>query len=124
MLFHPVSSEPDFRPGGTRQSWFGRFSAWMLESITGPAALQRDASSRFHAGPVIAGYELMHWPDLGSAPRTAGLLRALSVMSSRPVSLAWFARKAGWSESASRAFLDRLVRTGDARPVGLSDLGH
>jgi hypothetical protein len=124
MLFHPVSSEPDFRPGGLRHSWFGRVSAWMWVGLTRPGALLREPSAPLYSGPATAGYELLHWPDLHGMPRTAGLLRALSVMSSRPVSLTWFARKAGWREAAAQAFLDQLVESGDARPVGLTDRRH
>ncbi len=64
------------------------------------------------------GYQLARWPDLPGIPRTAALLRALSVMSHRPVTIAWFARQIGWDLGRSQTFLESLAVAGDVHRVG------
>jgi hypothetical protein len=64
------------------------------------------------------GYQLARWPDLPGIPRTAALLRALSVMSHRPVTIAWFAKQIGWDAGRAHEFLERLANAGEAQRVG------
>lgn len=91
----------------------------MLTAIHGVARMLLSRSGsvrRFHATvplPPPQGYRLCRWPQLPEGAR-AGELRALSVMSQRPVTVAWFARQVGWTSDASEQYLEVLVRRGDA----------
>jgi lipoprotein-releasing system ATP-binding protein len=49
---------------------------------------------------------------------THDVLRALSVMSHRPVTIAWFAKQIGWDAGRAHEFLERLANAGEAQRVG------
>ncbi len=74
-------------------------------------------------GVAVSGYRLVTWPDMPGTIRTAGVLRALSVMSHRAVTVAWFARQARWEVDNARDFLETLVRDGVAQRVGQGGAG-
>ncbi|HEX7891484.1 MAG TPA: hypothetical protein VF522_19185 [Ramlibacter sp.] len=59
-------------------------------------------------------YRLRRWPKIDGAPNRTELLRALSVMTHRPVTATWFAHQVGWKVVAARAYLDELVQHGTA----------
>lgn len=54
-------------------------------------------------------YRLKHWPDLPTATRTAGVLRALSVMSNRPVNRHWILANSRLQAHDVDRLLARLV---------------
>jgi hypothetical protein len=64
---------------------------WARKTTTSFADLRFMPSQRDDLDNVGDGliYRLKHWPDLPSASRTADVLRALSVMSNRPVNRQW-----------------------------------
>ena len=57
-------------------------------------------------------YKLRHWPDLSGAPRTAAVLRALSVMSHRPVNRRWIIGTSKLTPSQVDRLLRRLISEG------------
>jgi hypothetical protein len=61
-----------------------------------------------------AAYRLIAWPEMGTPPPTAALLRALSVMTQRPVTVTWFASQVGWNAARSQEYLQKLVDQGSA----------
>jgi hypothetical protein len=64
---------------------------WARRTTTSFAELRFVPSERQAIGPEDDGliYRLKHWPDLPAPARTADVLRALSVMSNRPVNRHW-----------------------------------
>ena len=74
-------------------SVYDTFFSWAKRTTTSFAELCSVSSIR----PEVEGesdsliYRLKHWPELPSHRRTANVLRALSVMSHRPVNRRWFA---------------------------------
>ncbi|HEY8048407.1 MAG TPA: hypothetical protein VIE63_04485 [Ramlibacter sp.] len=71
--------------------------------------------------PVVLAYRLRRWPErLPDALRTAGVLRALSVMSSRPVSREWIDRHANLRTAAVDELLELLVARGELDVVDTS----
>ncbi|MDP3618807.1 MAG: hypothetical protein Q8R63_03340 [Ramlibacter sp.] len=69
---------------------FNSISSWARKTSTSFAELRMSVMPRPEpddAGDGLA-YQLRHWPDLSGA-RTADVLRALSVMSHRPVNRRW-----------------------------------
>lgn len=63
---------------------------------------------------------ITQWPELDEAWRTARALRALSVMSVRPVTLRWMTIQTGWSDSHAQAFLVVLDRAHCLRQSSVS----
>jgi hypothetical protein len=57
-------------------------------------------------------YKLRHWPDLSGAPRTAPVLRALSVMSHRPVNRRWIIATSKLNAAEVDRLLQRLIDEG------------
>jgi len=64
---------------------------WARRTTTSFAELRFVPSERGDMDPESSGliYRLKHWPELPSQVRTADVLRALSVMSNRPVNRHW-----------------------------------
>jgi hypothetical protein len=64
---------------------------WARRTTTSFAELRFVPSERQAGEPQDDGliYRLKHWPDLPGPARTADVLRALSVMSNRPVNRHW-----------------------------------
>src|SRR4051812_47618520 len=54
-------------------------------------------------------YRLKHWPELPTQTRTAGVLRTLSVMSSRPVNRHWIVANSRLRVEQVDRLLKRLV---------------
>jgi hypothetical protein len=79
--------------GIAMSSVYDTFFSWAKRTTTSFAELCSVSSIR----PEAEGeddsliYRLKHWPELPSHRRTANVLRALSVMSHRPVNRRWFA---------------------------------
>lgn len=88
---------------------------WM-HKLSRPQALDdvRDYMPTVQEAHAPVAYRLVRWPELPHSLRTAGILRALSVMTHRTVSPVRFARLAGWDIERAQAFLDALVVHGDA----------
>lgn len=61
-----------------------------------------------------AAYRLKAWPDMVGQLPSAAVYRALSVMTTRSVTAAWFARQVGCDRTAAQDCLDRLVADGVA----------
>ncbi|MBG9387942.1 hypothetical protein [Caenimonas aquaedulcis] len=57
-------------------------------------------------------YRLKRWPDLPSQARTAGVLRTLSVMSSRPVNRQWILSTSKLGAAQVDRLLKRLTEEG------------
>lgn len=71
-------------------SVFDSISSWARKTTTSFADLRHSVSQRPEHDDAADGqaYQLRYWPDLTGA-RTADVLRALSVMSHRPVNRRW-----------------------------------
>ena len=54
-------------------------------------------------------YRLKHWPDLPTQTRTANVLRALSMMSTRPVNRQWLLSHSKLQAHQVDLLLERLV---------------
>jgi hypothetical protein len=65
-------------------------------------------------------YRLRQWPDLPERMRTADVLRALSVMSNRPVNREWLLRRVKLKARAVDELLAMLVTHGDVEVVDTS----
>lgn len=78
------------------------------------AELRFVSSERGNAQPEGDGliYRLRHWPELPSQVRTAGVLRALSVMSNRPVNRHWILANSKLRSRDVDRLLARLVEQG------------
>ena len=78
------------------------------------AQLRVESPGRDGAGHKSAGliYRLKHWPELPSPARTAGVLRALSVMSSRPVNREWILAHSKLRAQDVDRLLARLIAQG------------
>lgn len=64
-------------------------------------------------------YRLRAWPALRWADKTAPIYRALSVMSTRPVSVAWFAKRSGISTHRAQEIVDWLMVHDYAEAIAL-----
>lgn len=71
------------------------------------------------AGDTLV-YRLKQWPELPQRHRTANVYRALSLMSSRPVSRNWFVRHSRMKAKEIDGLLDRLVMQGAVEVVDVS----
>lgn len=66
-------------------------------------------------------YRLRHWPDhLPASLRTADVLKALSLMSNRPVNREWILRNSRLKAAAIDRLLDLLVANDDVDVVDTS----
>lgn len=84
---------------------------WARRTTTSFAELRFVPSERHaieHEGDGLI-YRLKHWPDLPTAARTAGVLRALSVMSNRPVNRHWILANSRLQAHDVDRLLARLV---------------
>jgi hypothetical protein len=84
---------------------------WARRTTTSFAELRFVSSE---GGGMAAGdsgliYRLKHWPELPSRVRTADVLRALSVMSSRPVNRHWILTHSKLQAQDVDRLLARLV---------------
>ena len=77
--------------------------------------LGRDESGDAGADGLI--YRLKHWPRLPQEMRTADVLRALSVMSHRPVNRRWILANSRLDAGQVDSLLQRLVDQGAAEVV-------
>ncbi|HUR89160.1 MAG TPA: hypothetical protein VMZ74_08740 [Ramlibacter sp.] len=74
-------------------------------------------------GPATArgAYRLRHWPDdIPGSFHTADVLRALSVMSHRPVTREWLLRQSNLKPRVLDGLLDLLVARGDLEVLDTS----
>ncbi|HSV35858.1 MAG TPA: hypothetical protein VLI46_09885 [Ramlibacter sp.] len=62
-------------------------------------------------------YRLQAWPQLPPTDRIAPIYRALSVMSTRPVSVAWFSRRSGLPTDRAQDIVNWLVSQGYAQEL-------
>ena len=84
---------------------------WARRTTTSFAELRFVSSERGdmeHEGDGLI-YRLKHWPELPSRVRTAGVLRALSVMSNRPVNRNWILANSRLQAQDVDRLLARLV---------------
>lgn len=84
---------------------------WARKTTTSFAELRFVASQRDDSQHDADGliYRLRHWPDLPSSIKTAGVLRTLSVMSSRPVNRHWILSQSRLRPDQVDRLLQRLV---------------
>lgn len=78
------------------------------------------------ASPVASSlvYRLRHWPEqLPATLHTVDVLRALSVMSNRPVNREWIARTSKLKPAGLDQLLDLLVERGEVDVVDTSKFG-
>ena len=110
-----TSTKPDESPNA--------LAAWLrrVASAGRPGAALPDAEDTQPTPTVVAGYRLLHWPALPDEMHVARILQALSVMSHRPATVAWFARRAGWTPGKAHEFLERLVAQGAAQALHRRD---
>jgi len=84
---------------------------WAKRTTTSFAELRFVSSERnvmeHDTGGLI--YRLKHWPDLPSQARTADVLRALSVMSNRPVNRRWILANSKLNAREVDRLLERLI---------------
>lgn len=62
-------------------------------------------------------YRLRVWPDLPPSSKTAGIFRALSVMSNRPVNRRWFVEHSRLPAAQADRLLQRLVDEGSVEVI-------
>lgn len=84
---------------------------WARRQRTSFAELRFVPSERSSVEAEGSGliYRLKHWPELPSRVRTAGVLRALSVMSNRPVNRHWILANSKLQAQDVDRLLARLV---------------
>jgi hypothetical protein len=84
---------------------------WARRATTSFAELRFVPSERHAIEPHDDGliYRLKHWPDLPAPARTADVLRALSVMSNRPVNRHWILSNSRLQAPDVDRLLARLV---------------
>ena len=84
---------------------------WARRTTTSFAELRFVSSERDDLDDDGDGliYRLKHWPELPSQVRTAGVLRALSVMSGRPVNRHWILANSKLQAQDVDRLLARLV---------------
>jgi hypothetical protein len=103
-------------------NWFSRLGSRSLYRISGFAGLDvreaGDTEAMWH-GTGFA-YRLLTWPKLRQAYRTAPIYRALSVMTTRPVSVAWFSRCSGLPADQAQSIVSWLVSQGYAQELTLA----
>jgi hypothetical protein len=87
---------------------------WARRQRTSFAELRFASSERSSAEPEDSGliYRLKHWPELPSRIRTADVLRALSVMSNRPINRNWILTHSKLRAQDVDSLLARLVAQG------------
>lgn len=68
----------------------------------------------------VLAYRLKSWPDLPASMRKAGVYRAMSVMTHRPVSHAWLRRNTLLAEAELERLLQRLMRDDALRVIDVS----
>ena len=92
-------------------SVYDTFFSWARRTTTSFAELCFVSSTRGEAeseGDSLI-YKLKHWPELPDNRRTANVLRALSVMSHRPVNRRWFAAHSKLHASEVDQLLAHLI---------------
>ncbi len=84
---------------------------WARRTTTSFAESRSASSERGIVEPEDSGliYRLKHWPELPSRVRTADVLRALSVMSNRPVNRHWILANSKLRAQEVDSLLARLV---------------
>ena len=84
---------------------------WARRQRTSFAELRFVSSERGSVEPEASGliYRLKHWPELPSRIRTADVLRALSVMSNRPINRHWILAHSKLRAQDVDSLLARLV---------------
>jgi len=84
---------------------------WARRATSSFAELRFVPSERQATAPDDDGliYRLKHWPELPSHARTADVLRALSVMSNRPVNRHWLLANSKLQAQEVDRLLARLV---------------
>lgn len=101
---------------------------WAKKTTTSFAELrfslsQRDEpESELDTNAMI--YKLKRWPDLPSTTRTANVLRALSMMSTRPVNRTWLLAHSKLPAHQVDQLLQRLVAQGAVDVVDGSKYGR
>ena len=102
-----------------------RLSFWLRKTS---ALLGSERRRRgIHTVPADAGdcliYRLKHWPNLRSVSKTAGIYRALSMMSTRPVNRRWILSNSGMPASEVDGLLRRLVAEGAVEVIDSTQFG-
>jgi hypothetical protein len=95
-------------------SVFDSIANWARKATTSFAELHLHVSSHedSHEPGDGKAYQLRHWPDLTPTMRTADVLRALSVMSHRPVNRRWILATTKLKPAQVDSLLQRLVDQG------------
>lgn len=101
--------------------WFLRLRFRIWHRVSGFAGL--DIVEAANTEPMWDGigfaYRLHDWPMLRPSYKTAAIYRALSIMSTRPVSVAWFSRHSGLPMDRAQDVVSWLVSQGYAQELSL-----
>jgi len=101
--------------------WLSRWRARSLRRLsqwTGAEIDKAVDTETMWDGARLA-YRLQSWPHLRTAHQTAAIYGALSVMTTRPVSVGWFSRRCGLRTHQAQRILDWLVAQGYAQELVL-----
>lgn len=98
--------------------WRGRSLQRFSDFACGGDELRRDTEVMWDGAG--SAYRLQAWPDLRPAHKTARIYRALSVMTTRPVSVAWFSKCAGLPPHDAQRLIDWLVSEDCAKELVLA----
>ena len=108
------------------QIWIvDRLTLWLrkMSALLGPERRRRLIRSE----PADSGdcliYRLKHWPRLRSVSKTAGIYRALSMMSTRPVNRRWILSNSGMPASEVDGLLRRLIAEGAVEVIDSTQFG-
>lgn len=99
---------------------------WARKTSTSFAELRFAASGRDDSESDVDGmiYRLKQWPDLPTRTRTADVLRALSMMSTRPVNRHWLLTHSKLQAHQVDQLLERLVAQGAVEVVDGAKYGR
>lgn len=102
---------------------------WARKTTTSFAELRLLMEHSERADEPVDGliYRLRVWPDLPQSSKTAGIFRALSVMSNRPVNRRWFVENSRLPTALADRLLQRLVDEGSIEvidPAKFHPSGH
>ncbi len=102
-----------------------RLSLWLrkMSALLAPERRRRLASNAQIDSSDCLIYRLKHWPRLRSVSKTAGIYRALSMMSTRPVNRRWILNNSGMAASDVDGLLRRLVAEGAVEVIDSTQFG-
>lgn len=102
-----------------------RLSLWLRKTsaLLAPERRRRLATNAPIDSADCLIYRLKHWPRLRSVSKTAGIYRALSMMSTRPVNRRWILSNSGMAASDVDGLLRRLIAEGAVEVIDSTQFG-